>query len=205
MTWTSIPLGPALGDVVATVGKSRVTIILAQSAIRALGWTEEESNVTVALGDGDNNGWLLVQLDEDGATLERGEDGRIVLALPRSTLPDLTVCRASPLVWRRVATGGAIEVRLPTVGAPSRKIAPSRPGLRAVPSSVPAEDVPHVDVIAAPDLYKQLQVDGFRAGVEIAFLSDGNVIVNGRVMTIEEMESTARRMMEKARPDPRAA
>lgn len=180
MTWTPLPLGPAV-DVVASTTKKRVTLTLGPAAARRLGWSEDEPNVNAALGDGEHAGWLRITLDEDGTTAEPDQDGRLVLTLPRSALPDLADCRASPLTCRLL--DGAVEVRLPTV-AGSR-----RPAARVAVDNTRATDEPTLDVISVPALYQNLHSTAWQNGVELVFLSDGNVSVNGKISSIDEVET----------------
>lgn len=192
MPWTPLPLGPAV-DVVATTTKKRIALALGPLAIRRLGWSEDEApNVTAALGDGEHAGWLRISLDEDGVTPELN-DGQLVLTLPRSALPDLQDCRGSPLVWRPLSEefGRAIDVRLPTVAATR---SPARPQL-AVSNArkpAPADDLPQIEQISPPALYENLHRTAWANGVELTWLSDGNVLVNGRVQPVDDVENVVR-------------
>ena len=182
MTWTPLPLGPAI-DVTITTSKRNVVVSLGPLAARRLGYDEDESpNVGAYLGDGQDIGWLRIALDEDGVSPEIVE-GRLLLTLPRSALPDLQDCRGAPLTWK--PDDGAILVRLPTVAAAAR----SAPRLASV-SGRPAEPVePTLDVIAVPQLYTTLHASAWANGVELMFLSDGNVSVNGRMMPADDVEA----------------
>jgi hypothetical protein len=192
LTFTPLPLG-ASPDVLATITKKRVMLALSSVAIRRLGWSEDEPNVSVALGDGEDAGWLRIFLDEDGVTPEQVEK-QLVLTLPRSALPDLQDCRASPLTWRPAPEGAGIDVRLPTVSAGARRR--FQPKV-AVNNEARADEVPGVSVIAVPDLYKGLHREAYAVGVELMFLSDGNVLVNGKVSPIDDIESIVRAAIER--------
>lgn len=184
MTWTSLALGPT-DSVLVTVTKTTVLLALQPAVLRAVGWSEDEPNLSVALGSGEHAGWLRLALDEDGVTAEINASGAAALALPRSALPDLLTCRRSPVAWR--STDGSVEVRLPTIGiSESTKSNRGRPALVA---TKPADGAPSVDLIAIPDLYKALHASAWAAGVELAFLSDGNCLVNGKIVTVDAMES----------------
>ncbi len=196
MTFTPLQLGTA-PDVLATITKKRVLLAFSGTAICRLGWSDEEPNVAVALGDGEDAGWLRVILDEDGITPETVE-GRLVLTLPRSTLPDLTECRASPLTWRPAPEAG-IDVRLPTVapiGLRRPKLAvDNAKGKRG--GSEPEDGSLTIDVISVPDLYSGLHSTAWANGVELMFLSDGSVSVNGRVSSIDDVEGLVSAAVEK--------
>lgn len=183
MTWTPINLAPD-GGVLATITKTQVNLLLAPSIIKQLGLSDDEPNVSLALGDRENAGWLRIALDDEGMTPDN--DGtNAVISLPRTMMPDLQTCRRSPLSWRKVE--GAVEVRLPTVSSATTG---SRPQLRVAGGRAvaPAEDTPKVEATAPPDLYSELHGNAWRAGVELTFLTDGTCVVGGQVMTLEEME-----------------
>jgi hypothetical protein len=182
VTWTPINLAPD-GGVLATVTKTQVILSLAPSILRQLGLSEDEPNVSLALGDGENAGWLRIVLDEEGMTPDSNGEGALI-SLPRSMLPDLQPCRRSPLNWRKADL--AVEVRLPTVAAVAANRRPS-PRLAAV-GGRPVDDVPKVEAAAPPELYQQLHADAWRVGVELTFLTDGTCAVSGQIMSIEEME-----------------
>ncbi len=191
MSFTPLPLGPAI-DVLFTTSKRNVVVSLGPVAQRRLGWDEEESpNVGAYLGDGQDAGWLRIALDEDGVSPEQA-DGRILLTLPRSALPDLQDCRGAPLVWKP-DDGAAILVRLPTIAAsrPAPRLA-AVDGKRAA-----AEPEPSLDVIAVPDLYQALHASAWANGVELMFLSDGNVSVNGRITPADDVEAIVRDAVER--------
>lgn len=200
MPWTPLPLGAA-PDVTLTTAKKRVVLALAAAAVRRLGWSEAEPNLAASLGDHDNAGWLRLTLDEDGATPETDERGRLVLTLPRSALPDLQDCRAAPLSWRGADAGG-IDVRLPTVAARARPAAKPRLAVNNAVARASKDDEEVVDeaagvtVIAPPELYAGLHREAWAHGVELHFLSDGNVVVNGRVRDVEDVESLVRGAVE---------
>lgn len=200
VTWTPLALSAA-PDVLATITKKRVSLLLTPQLARRLGWSEDEPNLSVALGDGENAGWLRVALDEDGVTPEETEDGRLALTLPRSMLPDLQDCRGSPLTWR--PADGAIEVRLPTVA--SGRVPPRRPTLavnNAVKSgSRPEDDPVSLEVISPPDLYASLHRAAWENGVELTFLSNGMVSVNGKMVEVDSVEALVRAAMEKRTAD----
>ena len=199
MTWTPIPLGPASGDVLATVTKSRLTLSLGSAAARMIGWSELESpNVALALGEGENAGWLRIISDEDGTTLEPDATGRLSLALPASTLPALQVCKNSPLTYRPAE--GALEIRLP-VAAPTAqgRPAPPRPRVVAGREAAPTQDGPNIEVIPVPDLYRGVHAEAWRLGVEMAFLSDGTAVVNGRIVSMDDFESVVTAAMDRAK------
>ena len=191
MTWTPLPLGPAV-DVLFTTSKKNVVVSLGPVAARRLGWDEDESpNVGAYLGDGENAGWLRIALDEDGVSPEV-VDGHLLLTLPRSALPDLADCRAAPLTWK--PDDGALLVRLPTVASATQR--PS-PRLAAV-GGRPAEPVePSLDIIAVPDLYQALHASAWANGVELMFLSDGNVSVNGKITPADDVEGIVRNAVER--------
>ena len=197
MTWTPLDLSPD-GGVAITVNKARVVVTLAPVILHTLGWGEEDPNVSVSLGDEAHAGWLRVALDEDGFTPDLAGSSA-VLTLPRSLLPDLQNCRRAPLSWKKTEPG-TVEIRLPTVA--SARPVPRRSSPRlvatgggqaaATPVSGAADEETGVDLIAVPDLYQALHAEAWRAGVELAFLSDGNAMVNGRVMDTDEMEKFVR-------------
>lgn len=193
MSFVKLALGPT--DVVlGTVTKKAVQVSLGPAAIRALGWSEDDPNISVAVGDGEDAGWLRVFLDEEGSTPEE-VGGRIEVVVPRSAVPDLEPCRSSSLVWR--TADGGIDVRLPTVAA--------KPKLRSVPSSnrpqlqVLAESLP--EVVGPPALYGELHREAWAAGIEVHFLSNGDVVVAGKVCSIDDVESAVRRAGERRTAD----
>jgi len=191
MTWTPLPLGPAV-DVTLTTSKKNVVVSLGPAAARRLGWDEDEQpNVGAYLGDGEDAGWLRIALDEDGVSPEI-IDGRLLLTLPRSALPDLQDCRSSPLNWK-ADDGAAILVRLPTVAVASRP----GPRLAAVNGRQAPAAEPALDVIAVPDLYAALHASAWANGVELMFLSDGNVSVNGRITSADDVEGIVRAAVER--------
>ena len=198
MSFTPLPLGAA-PDILATITKKRVVLALTGAAIRRLNWSEDEPNVSASLGDGEDAGWLRIALDEDGVTPETA-DNNVYLTLPRSALPDLTECRLSPLIWRP-ADGAAIDVRLPTVAAqhrPQPKLAVDNARSRAQanqPST--ADDEQAIQVISVPDLYAGLHKSAWENGVELMFLSDGNVVVNGKVAPVDDVEEIVRAAVDK--------
>lgn len=191
MTWTPLPLGSAL-DVVATITKRRVVLALGPIAIRRLGWSPDEPNVSAALGDGENAGWLRITLDEEGVSAEPDQDGRLLLVLPRSTLPDLADGRGVPLTCRLLE--GAVEVRLPTVGAATLRHTPRIVAENGRPVLPPVESI---DVIGVPDLYAGLHANAWANGVELMFLSNGDVSVNGKVGSIDDVEALVQSTVER--------
>lgn len=211
MSWTPITLAPGT-TVLATVSRTTMTLTLQAASLRALGWSDENPNLAVSLGSGEHAGWLRLSVDEEGVTAETNGTGGVVLSLPRSALPDLIVCRASPLTWRSVE--GAIEVRLPTVDAvagsrstavKSRRNASVPAGPTAISSGY-SDDEPPLGLIAVPDLYKTLHANAWAVGVELAFLSDGNCLVAGKVVSADDVETVVSRAIERASaPRSRAA
>lgn len=186
MSFSPLSLGAA-PDVLITTTKKLVTIRLGPAAVRRLGWSEDEPNVTAALGEGDDAGWLRIALDEDGVTPE-SVDGQLVLTLPRSMLPDLQDCRSAP-----IASRGALDVRLPTIAAgAARRTAPR---LAAVGGKPTIDDT--LDVIAVPDLYQAMHESAWANGVELMFLSDGSVSVNGKMMPADDVENVVRGAIER--------
>lgn len=195
MSFIKLNLGPT-EVVLGTVTKKHLRISLGSGAVRALGWSEGEPNLTVALGDGEDAGWLRIFIDEEGSTPEE-IDGRVELSVPRSAVPDLEACKSSPLTWR--VRDGAIDVRLPTIAPVAGK-----DRLREVPKGtghrpVGPDDRP--EVVGPPALYGQLHRDAWAAGIEVHFLSDGNCVVNGKVFDVDEVESAVRRAGEKRSSD----
>jgi hypothetical protein len=190
MSFTPLPLGPSV-DVLFTTSKRNVVVSIGPVAARRLGWDEDESpNVGAYLGDGDDAGWLRIALDEDGVSPERVE-GRLLLTLPRSALPDLQDCRGAPLTWKP-DDGAAILVRLPTVAVAQRH----GPRLAAVGGKTQAPE-PSLEVIAVPDLYQALHASAWANGVELMFLSDGNVSVNGKITSTDDVEGIVRDAVER--------
>lgn len=195
MSFVKLRVGPS--DVVlGTVTKTTVKISLGLGAIRALGWSEDDPNVSASLGTGEDAGWLRIGLDEDEGSTPEMVDGRLELSLPRSALPDLATCRSSPLTWR--SAEGAIDVRLPTVAAAVGKPKLATVSGRAAPRPEP-DDRP--EVIGPPALYEQLHRDAWASGIEVHFLSDGNCAVGGRIVSIDDVESAVRRAGEKRSAD----
>jgi hypothetical protein len=191
MTWTPLPLGPAI-DIIITTSKRNVVISIGPAAARRLGWDEDESpNVGAYLGDADHAGWLRIALDEDGVSPEQVE-GRLLLTLPRSALPDLQDCRGAPLTWK--PDDGAILVRLPTVAVASSRPIPRLAAVGGKPTEAPE---PTLDVIAVPALYQGLHASAWANGVELMFLSDGNVSVNGKITPADDVEAIVRAAVEK--------
>lgn len=186
MSWTRLNLSPD-GGVFATVKKTQVELVIGPTPLRAIAWSEEEPNLSIAIGDGEDAGWVRIVLDEDGLTPSISSQG-VMLVLPRSAVPDLQDCRRSPVGWRMMA--GALEVRLPTVAA----VKAGRPTPRLVsnnPKTVQEEaERVGIEAIAVPDLYTELHKAAWMIGVEITFLSDGNCLLNNKVVSIEEMEKT---------------
>ena len=196
MSFVKNSLGPT-EIVLGTVPKKLVTVSLGSGAISALRWSEDEPNLAAALGDGEDAGWLRLCPDEEGLTPTEVE-GRLQLSLPRSAVPDLEPCRASPLTWRSV--DGGIEIRLPTVASSAPA---ARPHLRAVGgrSAAPVEPDDRPEVIGPPALYAQLHRDAWAAGIEVHFLSNGDCVVNGKIVDIDEVESAVRRAGERRSTD----
>ena len=193
MTWTPLPLGPAV-DVTLTTSKKNVVVSLGPAAARRLGWDEDEQpNVGAFLGDGEDAGWLRIQLYDDGVSPEV-VDGRLLLTLPRSVLPDLQDCRGAPLTWK--ADDTALLVRLPTVAAASARPGPRLASVGGKPLSVEAV-APTLDVIAVPALYAGLHASAWANGVELMFLSDGNVSVNGKITPADDVEGIVRDAVER--------
>ena len=52
-------------------------------------------------------------------------------------------------------------------------------------------------MIAVPDLYAALHASAWANGVELMFLSDGNVSVNGRITPADDVEAIVRDAVER--------
>lgn len=195
MSWVRLPIG-TVPDVIATITKSRTVIAIAPGASRRLGLSEDEPNVAVDLGDGENTGWLRIVRDEDGVTPEQIGDGVSTLTFPNAALPALRPCKNEPLTTR-FAEDGSLEIRLPLAAAPTVK--PGRPAPKVVAGrdAPPVEeDENKVSVIGAPALYAILVRDAWAAGVEVAFMSDGTAVVAGKVVEInDDFEIAVRRLI----------
>lgn len=180
MSWTRLPLADDRG-VLVSVTKRIVRLTLLEAPLAALRCALND-RLAIDLGDGENAGWVRITVDDNGTEGE-ASSGRLVLSIPRSTLPDLTEARTAPLVWRAVED--AIEVRLPTIGA-----ARPRPTLR------PVADEPVR--IAVPTQFTDLHDRVWSSGGDLVFLSNGTCVLNGRVVELGELETEARRALEAA-------
>jgi hypothetical protein len=206
VTWTPLRLGenPASG-VTLTTTKKATQITLGTAVVQALSWEEDDPNLSAALGDGEHAGWLRITLDDDGVT-PLHQAGRLTLTFPPSALPLLTQSRAAPLTWRPVEPG-IVEIRLPIAAALP---AAQRPRPRQTAPVGSDDSVEKIYGIATPDIYKELVREAMaRGGLNVVFLSDGNcaVDVGGtmKIMTVDDMETLARRAITGGRPDSRVA
>jgi hypothetical protein len=185
MPWHDIPGNPADG-VHCTITRSMVTVRVGKAALAPLNW-DQDTALKMRVGTGDQAGWLRVEQIDVGPPPNADGDGIILRTAP-SVLPGIPQCKKAPLLYR--FDDDALEIQLPAVVArPAARPMPGRRGAAAAPRE-------QITIVQAPPEYQQLRKELAPKGVELNFLSDGTILLNGEIVEEGEIRRRASKLIE---------